>query len=261
MKLKLCLALFTLLYATNCAWAQYADSVKRKQYSFRLSFEGNDYSKAHKGVYRTWGGNGPLLSFADMKDNNGHMRNIPRFTLFFNLGTNYNYDLGRHFGLFTGLNIKNIGLINKNDSVKLKRRVYTLGVPVGFKIGDVRHGSFFIFGGAECDLAFNYKEKLFEDGVKKKKFNEWFSDRTPLLMPSVFAGFRVNPGFGLKVQYYLNDFFNKDYTEMVSGAKVKPYENLAAKMLFVTLSYDFGRVDYYKHNHKKSRETKVEFNF
>lgn len=273
MKRKLSHALLTLLFAPLCVWAQQEDTVKSGRVWVKHTF--GEYPRHHKGVYPSWGGNGALLSFANVKNNNDHVRNIPRFTLFFNVGTNFNYDLGNSFGLFTGINIKNIGLITKeNDSIKLKRRVYTLGVPIGFKIGDVKKGRFFFFGGAECDLAFNYKEKQFQDGMKKKKFNEWFSDRTPLLMPSVFAGIRAYPGFGLKVQYYLNDFFNHDFTQTVGGAKVKPYEQLEAKLLFVTLSYDFGRIDYHKdkkrHKHgfrykstrdKKGRHTEVEINY
>jgi len=214
-------------------------------------------------VYSTWGGDGPLLSFGrDIRDGGNHVRNIPRFTFFFNVGHNLNYDFNRHFGFFTGINLKNIGLITKddNDSVKLKRRVYTLGVPVGFKIGDLRNGSFFFFAGGSYDLAFNYKEKKFIDGDKKEKFNEWFSDRTPLLMPSLFAGIRMRPGFGLKVQYYPNNFFNKEYKEKLNGAYTQPYQHLDAKLFFVTLSYDFGWIPdhwYWKDKHarhKKHRE-------
>ena len=118
------------------------------------------YSGGKKGVvYTSWGGDGPLLSFAgNVKHNGDHLVNIPRFTVFVNIGANFNYDLNRYFGLFTGINIKNIGLITKeNDSLKLKRRVYTLGVPLGFKIGDVGKGRIFFFAGGSYDLAFNYK--------------------------------------------------------------------------------------------------------
>lgn len=208
-------------------------------------------------VYTTWGGDGPLLSFGhDLRQNGNHVRNVPRFTFFFNIGHNLNYDFTRHFGFFTGLNLKNIGLITKDDidSVKLKRRVYTLGIPIGFKIGDLRNGSFFFFAGGSYDLAFNYKEKKFINGDKKEKFNEWFSDRTPLLMPSLFAGIRMRPGFGLKVQYYPNNFFNKEYIVNMPGGVMYPYKSLDAKMFFVTLSYDFGWMPnhwYWKGKHKK----------
>jgi hypothetical protein len=213
--------------------------------------------------YITAGGNGPLLSFARVTNAGEHVRNIPRFTMFFNVGTNYNYDFSNNFGIFTGLNIKNIGLITKpNDSVKLKQRVYTLGVPLGIKVGNLRDG-FFFFAGGEYDLAFNYKEKYFLDGDKKSKFNEWFSDRTDILMPSVFAGFRFPPGFGVKVQYYLNDFFNKDYTETVNGVKTTPYKDMKANMVFVTLSYSFSggfkckTHDYHQTKTKYRKGTKV----
>jgi hypothetical protein len=208
------------------------------------------YPSSHKRSYVTWGGDGPLLSSGSVKYADEHVRNIPRFTIFFNVGNSFNYDFGRNFGIFTGINIKNIGLITKdNDSVKLKRRVYTVGIPLGFKIGDLRHGSFFFFAGGSYDLAFNYKEKRFVNGNKVHKFNEWFSDRTALFMPSVFAGVRFSPGFGLKLQYYPNDFFNKDYKETVNGVTTKPNINVESKMFFATISYDFGGIP--NHNEMK----------
>lgn len=211
------------------------------------SFDG--YSSRHKKSYMTWGGDGPLLSFGDIKYGGEHVKNIPRFTFFFNVGHNYNYDFNKHFGIFTGLNLKNIGLITKdNDSVKLKRRVYTLGIPLGFKIGDLRRGAFFFFAGGSYDLAFNYKEKKFLDGDKVNKFNEWFSDRTPLLMPSLFAGVRFSPGLGLKFQYYPNNFFNKDFKETVNGVSTQPYKDVDSKMFFATISYNFGRIPFQHHH-------------
>jgi len=206
------------------------------------------YPLHHKKAYMTWGGDGPLLSFGDIKYAGEHVRNIPRFTLFVNVGNNFNYDFGNNFGVFTGINIKNIGLITKdNDSVKLKRRVYTLGIPIGIKIGDLKGGKFFVFAGGSYDLAFNYKEKRFLNGDKVHKFNEWFSDRTPILMPSLFAGIRVYPGFGLKVQYYPNNFFNRDYKETVNGVSTQPYKDVESKMFFATISYDFGGAPDHRH--------------
>lgn len=236
-------------------YAQEKDSTGEKKYDWKKMVFG-EYHHRSKKVYMSWGGDGPLLSFGDIKYAGEHVRNIPRFTFFFNVGHNFNYDFGKHFGMFSGINIKNIGLITKDNDVKLKRRVYTLGVPVGFKIGDVRRGSFFFFAGGSYDLAFNYKEKQFINGDKKHKFNEWFSDRTPLLMPSLFAGLRMAPGFGLKVQYYPNNFFNQDFKETVNGVVTYPYRDVEAKMFFATLSYDFGRIPhrarhYYKWNAEK----------
>lgn len=214
-----------------CHFAVYAqDSTEQKP------------ARLRQHVYPSIGGDGPILTFGDVKYGGEHVSTVPRFTFFFNMGRNYNYDVTKWFGIFSGVNIKNIGIITKaSDSlnIKLKRRVYTLGVPFGIKLGDVRGQNFFFFLGGQYDLAFNYKEKQFVDGKKVKKFNEWFSDRTPLLMPSLFAGFRFYPGIGLKVQYYPNDFFNKDYKQTVAGVATYPYRNVDSKMFLVTLTYDF----------------------
>lgn len=251
--------LLCLLQLTAFSQENKSDSSNRKSVWKEMIFgryAGHSHSKR---PYMTWGGDGPLLSFSDeVRDAGARVHNIPRFTFFFNVGHNFNYDFGRNFGIFTGLNLKNIGLITKDDkdSVKLKRRVYTLGIPLGFKIGDLRRGSFFFFAGGSYDLAFNYKEKKFINGDKKEKFNEWFSDRTPLLMPSFFAGLRMSPGFGLKLQYYPNNFFNKEYKESLAGGTTTPYKDLEAKLFFVTLSYDFGRIPDHKHWKEKHKRHK-----
>jgi hypothetical protein len=253
MKMKCCLGLLLLCLLQLPAFSQEKDTAKKSEHWVRMVF--GEYPRDRKGVYASWGGDGGILSFADMRNNGEHVRNIPRFTVFANVGTNFNYNFNNSFGIFSGLNIKNIGLISKeNDSLKLKRRVYTLGIPIGFKIGDVKRGNFFFFAGGSYDLAFNYKEKQFINGDKRHKFNEWFSDRTPLLMPSVFAGLRFYPGFGLKVQYYLKDFFNREYSETVNGVKQLPYRNLEGKLFFVTINYDFGRVDYHRDRHHHRRK-------
>jgi hypothetical protein len=192
-------------------------------------------SKPRQHIYPSVGGDGPILSFGHVRDNGQHVATTPRFTLFFNIGRNYNYDVTKWLGFYSGINLKNIGIITKsNDSmdVKLKRRVYALGVPLGIKIGDVRGGDFFVFLGGQYDLALNYKEKQFVNGDKVRKFNEWFSHHTPLLMPSLFAGVRFYPGIGIKVQYYPNDFLNKEF-------KTGVYSHTESKLFFVTLTYDF----------------------
>ncbi len=194
-------------------------------------------------VYYTKGGNASLLSFAQVTRNGEEISTIPRFTMFFNLGTNANVDLGNHLGLFAGLNLTNIGMITeekivgvvKTDEFKYKQRVYAVGVPVGIKIGDLR--KFYVYGGAEAAFALNFKQKTFINGEKVDKFNEWFSNRSNPFMPALFAGFQTKSGFGLKVQYYLNDFLNQDFSE----GGTKPYANTESKIFFVTLGYNFGK--------------------
>lgn len=208
-------------------------------------------SKYKSRTYFTWGGDGAILSFAQMKSNGNHVRNIPRFSAFLHIGVNINHNFSNNFGIFTGISLKNIGLINDaTDSLRLKRRVYTLGIPIGFKIGNLRRYGVFFFAGGAYDLALNYKEKQFVNGHKERKYNEWFSDRTPILMPSIFAGLRASPGFGLKVQYYPTNFFNQDY----SKANVKPYQGLDAKLFFVTISYDFARINARYSKHRSYRD-------
>jgi Outer membrane protein beta-barrel domain len=194
--------------------------------------------------YITTGGNGGILSFADIKEDGDRVNSIPRFTLFFNIGTNYNYDFSENVGFFSGLNIKNIGLITKDGNIKLKRRVYTLGVPIGFKVGNLETGHLF-FAGGELDFAFNYKEKRFVNGDKVSKFNEWFSDRTPVVMPSLFAGVQFNRHFSFKAQYYPSNFFNTSFKD---DNGVEPYKNTDANILFITIGYHFTPKRYFRHD-------------
>lgn len=189
------------------------------------------------GIYVAGGGDGSILSFAHVKDGGNSVRNVPRFSLFFNIGSTVNYDFSNHAGFFSGMNLKNIGFITKENDEKIKRRVYTLGIPAGLKLGNFNDDFFFYFGG-QYELALNYKEKHFVDGKKTIKFNEWFSDRTPLLMPSLFAGVKMH-NFNVKVQYYPNNFFNTGFTETKNGVSTQPYENMKANMFFISFGYSF----------------------
>jgi hypothetical protein len=219
--------------------------------SFSQTSDQDDDSK----FYLTSGGNGLMLSLAQIKTTTGNTPNaIPRLTMFFNLGTNANYDFGRNFGMFSGVNLTNVGMITEFDNdVKLKQRVYAVGVPLGIKIGDLK--KFFVYGGGEVAFAVNYKEKRFEGGDKVAKFNEWFSERSNAFMPSVFAGFQTKTGFGLKVQYYLNDFLNQSF----NVGSVRPYANIEqSKLFFVSLSYSFDKKKSKTHYTKKGRRVKVD---
>jgi hypothetical protein len=153
-----------------------------------------------------------------------------------NLGFTLNNDFSNVVGVYTGFNIKNIGFIEKvfaTDST-IKRRVYTLGVPLGIKIGNLADRNFFILGGG-VDLPFNYREKRFVKRGDKDKFNEWFSDRTAILLPYAFAGYSVKPGVVVKVQYYPANFLNTNFTE-ISGAK--PYAGYNVNLVLLSLGVD-----------------------
>jgi hypothetical protein len=138
---------------------------------------------------------------------------IPRYSSFFHIGEQFHVNLGNSFGLYTGIGVRNIGMINRlNDTIKIKQRVYALAVPVGIKLGDMQKRVYAALG-AELELFFNYKQKTFLGsgrGDKVEKFNEWFSDRTPLLNPSLFVEFNFKKGTYIKLRYYPMNFLVAD---------------------------------------------------
>lgn len=138
---------------------------------------------------------------------------IIRYSTFFHFGEQLHVNLGKSFGFYTGIGVRNIGMINRlNDTINIKQRVYALGIPVGIKIGDMQKRLYAALG-AELELFFNYKQKTFLGsgrGDKVEKFNEWFSDRTPLLNPSLFVEFNFKKGTYLKLRYYPMNFLVAD---------------------------------------------------
>lgn len=170
----------------------------------------------------------------------------PRFTYFWNMGFNANFDFHKNIGVFTGLGIKNIGFIEKIKPLDstIKRRVYTIGLPVGIKLGNIRKKNYVFLGGG-VDVPFNYREKGFVTRGKKDKFNEWFSDRTAQFMPYAFAGVSLRPGFYVKVQYYPNNFMNPSYEhQTVTGGGLlvtsKPYALHDINVLMFSFGVDLS---------------------
>ncbi len=159
-----------------------------------------------------------------------------RFSLI-NIGYNFNYDFDEHFGVFTGLGIKNLGFIEKEGDSTIKRRVYTIGAPLGFKLGNLQKRHYGFIGGG-IDIPFNYREKGFTKRSDKAKFNEWFSDRTPEFMPYLFAGVSYAHGSTLKLQYYPGNFFNPEFQEENNGVISHPYRGYSAHLICITLGLD-----------------------
>lgn len=186
----------------------------------------------------------------------GQKLTTPRFTALVNLGVNAHYDFSRRFGIFTGIGIKNIGFIEKfNDGDStVKRRVYAVGVPLGIKIGDLRNRNFAFLGGG-IDVPFHYREKRYESRGDKRKIGEWFSDRTALLMPYVFAGHSFNPGLTIKAQYYPFNFLNTDYGD------TRPFDGYQVNLLFISFGVDIhyrqGRIQERDYQRKKKRSSDI----
>ena len=189
-----------------------------------------------------------IFSFSEYTVGGNNISNKLRYSAFFHLNHRRHIDLGKSFGLFTGFALRNVGFTaRESDSLTMKRRVYTAGVPLAFKVGNMDKMRF-LYVGAEAELAFNYKEKHFVDGKKEKKFNEWFSKRTPLFMPSVFAGIQNKRGFNLYVKYYLTNFFNTSFKEK----GIQPYRLSEANMFYVSVSYNHKNRKSARAGNKKS---------
>ena len=129
-----------------------------------------------KKPYITYGGEF-IFSSAVIEENGSPESATLRFSPFLNLQMMMNKDLSKHFGLFTGLALRNVGYIISdyqfpplNHTYKKIFRSYNLGIPVGIKLGNLN--KLFFYGGYEVELPTIYKEKTFENGEKIDKIME-----------------------------------------------------------------------------------------
>lgn len=179
-----------------------------------------------------------IFSFATIDNLGNSEGNVMRWAPAFNPQTMLNYDLNNSFGLFTGMAVRNVGYIYENpfdpNNSKFKYRTYNLGIPVGFKVGQM--DNFMFFGGYEIEFPFVYKEKLFVNDSKEDKDVIWFSDRVEPVQHSVMAGIQFPYGATLKFKYYLTNFHNRDYVAMVDGIQTKPYD-FASNIFYFSLSW------------------------
>lgn len=182
--------------------------------------QGNNNAPAQKMKknYMCVGVEGSMLQWARMNTNETI---IPRYTYFFNMGADFNRRLDKTVSVFTGLHLKNIGLIHVERveansqlgnilplNIKMKERVYTLGAPLGIRVNS-RDGKTEFKLGMDCAVALNYKAKMYWNDKKIDKFNEWFSPEAATLHYSVFAGINIY-GVSVTTNYYLNNFFGRN---------------------------------------------------
>lgn len=167
--------------------------------------------------------------------NSSAFRKVLRYSAFFHVSGQVHYNFNENAGIFGGLGIKNIGFIEKYRAVDstVKRRVYALSIPIGLKFGNMTKDRFFLVGGG-IDLPFNYKEKGFVKRNDKDKFNEWFSERTPRVLPYVFVGYNHNSGFYTRATYYPTNFLNTDFEEN----NIKPYKDYNVNLVALTVGYN-----------------------
>jgi hypothetical protein len=197
-----------------------------------------------------------IFSFAKVDNNGNSDGNIMRWVPWFNPQAMVNFDFNKHLGIYTGLAIRNVGFIYKdpdsNYAVKYKYRTYNLGIPVGFKVGNMK--GFMFFGGYEIEFPFVFKQKKFVNDVKMDdKVYEWFSDRVEPIQHSIMAGIQFPFGATVKFKYYFTNFLNRDYLE--GGASgYKPYD-FDANVFYFSLAWNlFGNWKNYDPKYMKSHK-------
>ncbi|MCX2742972.1 hypothetical protein OO013_03795 [Mangrovivirga sp. M17] len=174
------------------------------------------YRKRIDNTYHKIGGE-LIFQFADVERFGVDLGSPVRFSAVFHINHEWHVDFSNNFGMYFGASIRNIGMITRDEAPyseednKIKRRAYTIGIPLAFKLGNFDERIFF-FGGGELEVPFVYKEKLFIEGDKEAKNTEWFSGKVNPLLPSVFAGFQFPKGTSVKFKYYLNDFLDDSYS-------------------------------------------------
>lgn len=182
-----------------------------------------------------------IFSTAFIESDSADIENILRWSPVFNYMGRINYDFTKFLGFDIGLGFRNVGFIAKfpgsEPDLKKKFRTYNLGLPIGIKIGDLnQENPFFLFAGVELEMPFHYKEKTFEDGDKNDKITGWFSDRTERFTQSAYAGVQFPNGISIKFKYYLQNFFNKDYTFVKDDIITKPYADFDAQVFYFSLT-------------------------
>lgn len=216
--------------------------------TFCVGFGAGGFSQSKKpSIYSTYETE-IIFSFANLESTNQNADNIMRWSPVFNIMGFTHKDFGNAFGIFAGLGMRNVGFIasfpDSGNNERTKFRTYNLGLPLGFKIGKMDDDApKYFYAGAEAELPFHYKEKQFVDGNRENKISAWFTDRTPLLTFSVFAGFTFNNGASLKAKYYLTNFFNSDYILYAEGPngeriETKPFGDISANVFYFAFTFD-----------------------
>lgn len=157
-----------------------------------------------------------------------------RFSPVINLQNSLHFDFSPTFGVFTGLNVRNVGLIyDESESVRKKARTYNLGIPAAVKFGQM--DGFFVYVGYELEIPLAYKEKMYVNEDKEDKFHTWFSERTPGVYNTVMAGVQFPYGANLKFKYYLTEFFDKGYSATDQDGNPITYPEV--NIFYVSLSF------------------------
>ena len=173
-----------------------------------------------------------------------------RFTAFFHLSQYWHFDFTGNVGIYTGLGVKNVGLISDeilyNPGVelyqpyKIIRRLYTGGIPLALKLGSFKDNLYF-FGGGEVEFGIHYKEKYWNSHNRsgaKTKYTEWFGNQIQPVLPSAIVGVQFPRGINVKFKYYLNDFLNHDHVNTHFVSDLTRYKS--SQVWYISLSWQFN---------------------
>ncbi len=194
-----------------------------------------------------------IFGVSDITLNGYELDTDLRFTLFYHSATYLNHDISDNLGVFYGLALRNVGFITRDETIgsdlftTVKRRSYSLGIPVGVKIGSISKSTF-LFAGAEYEWMFHYKEKRFINDEKVDKYTDWFSKRTNTFIPSMFVGVTFPKGYSVTFKYYLDDFMNRNFRD---GSGNRPYAGMNSQLFYFSLSKMF-RYDKFESMVKKT---------
>jgi hypothetical protein len=163
-----------------------------------------------KRFYFTSGGE--LIFSSAFLENDGKKEDANlRFTGFINFNSLLHYNVSKHIGFYSGMELQNIGFIYKSaeNESKTKFRTYNLGIPIGFKIGSLDKACFYTAYSLEVPI--HYKEKSFVRNEVSHNISEWFSEKTPSFVHALSAGIQLPHGLGIKAKYYFSNFFSRNY--------------------------------------------------
>ncbi len=204
-----------------------------------------------------------IFSGGEVKSGGMTLDNVVRFSAFFHVGAQSHYNFNNTFGIYTGLGLRNIGLINRihiNDALgdmTLKQRAYSIGVPLALKIGNMKKGAFLALGG-EAEFMFAYKEKLLYNDQKIKNYEtigHWFAgDYINTFNPSLFADIRFKSGSYIRFKYYMNDFL-KSRDRLLLPPTTTTYVHYnpeSSKMFYIAIGTSFRERLKKKHHANKT---------
>ncbi len=162
--------------------------------------------------------------------------NVVRFSAFLHFQQQAHFNFSNNLGFYIGVGMRNIGFINTlsglEKKIKIKQRSYSLGIPFAVKVGKM--DGFYATIGAEAELMFAYKRKVFYDGNKSKK-SQWFSDDINLFNPGMFAEVHFKRGSYIHVKYYLSDFLKSETENFVlpDDGRTISYKVNSSKLFYV----------------------------